>query len=106
MVTLNHACGRNANHAAMPALAVDHDAVGLAQSGIAVDAIVDCAQDSAFLFLALGVEPVKFAGQSPGARDILFAEQIDHSASYIHASGSIDAGSDAERNFGGAERAV
>ena len=54
MIALDHARGRNADDAAMPAFAIDHDAVGLAQGGIAADALFHRAQNAAFFFLTLG----------------------------------------------------
>ena len=66
MVALDHACGRNADDAAMPTFAIDHDAVGLAQRRIAADALFDGAQNAALFFLPIGVEAVELSGQQTG----------------------------------------
>ena len=58
----DHARRRNADDAAVPALAIDHDAVGLAQRGIAADTFVDRAQNSPLFFLAICIEAIKFSG--------------------------------------------
>src|ERR1700675_3061124 len=58
-VTLNHAGGGDADDAAMPAIAVDHYAMRVAQIRLLLEAAVDGLQDAALFFLAFGVELVQ-----------------------------------------------
>src|SRR5437588_11863290 len=90
----------------MPALAIHHNAVGVAKSGITGDALVDGTQNAALLLLALGIQSIELTGQKTGAVQIFRVEEIDHVASDVHAAGGIDAGRDAERNFGGSWRTL
>ena len=83
----------------MPAVAIDDDAVSIAQSRIARETVFDRAQDAALLFLAVGVELIQLGRQLPGAGRFPHAEKFDHIASNIHSAGSIDAWSDAESDF-------
>src|ERR1700692_3067230 len=99
VITLDTPRSRNAEDAAMPAFAIHHDAVSLAQRRLAADPLFHRSQDSPLFFLPVGVEPVKLAGQLPGAKRVLHAEELDHVASHIHAPGGVDAGSNAECNF-------
>ena len=101
VVALDHARGRDADDAPVPAFAIDHDAVSFAQRGIAADAFLDQAQNSTLFFLAICIEAIKFGGQFARARGFFHAEQFDHVAGYIHAPGGVDARRNAERNFHG-----
>src|SRR5258708_36554060 len=74
MIALDHAGRRNANDAAVPAFAIDHNAIGLAQCGVAADALVYSADDAAFFLLALGIEPIKLPGQKAGSIRIFRVE--------------------------------
>ena len=58
----------------MPVLAVDHNAVGVAQRGIGGETLFDCAQDSPLFFLTVGVELVELRGEFAGSRRIFHAE--------------------------------
>ena len=66
VVALDDARGGDADDAAVPAFAIDHDAVGLAECGIAGDALFDRAQNAALFFLAFGIETIKFRQQVAG----------------------------------------
>jgi len=90
----------------MPAFAIQHDAIGVAQRGIVADAIFERTQNAALFLLAAGVELVEFRGQLAGARGIFHAEKFDHVASHVHAARGIDARRDAKPDFGGSGRAV
>src|SRR5258708_2706836 len=74
MIALDHAGRRNADDAAVPAFAIDHDAVSFAQRGVAGDALFYSAEDAAFFLLALGIEPVELPGQEAGSIRIFCAE--------------------------------
>src|SRR5258708_37961460 len=74
MITLDHTRGGDANDAAVPAFAIDHNAIGLAQCGVAADALVYSADDAAFFLLALGIEPIKLPGQKAGSIRIFRVE--------------------------------
>ena len=78
--SLHHSRRADADHAAMPALAVDDHAVALAQRGVAIQALVDLRHDALLFRLALGVEPVEMLGQLAGARFVARREQLDHVA--------------------------
>ena len=58
MIALNHTRGRDPNDTAMPALAIDHDAVRFIQRRIAGYAFFDGLHDAPFFFLPLGIEAV------------------------------------------------
>src|ERR1700683_3014176 len=62
MVAFDHARGRDADHAAVPALAINHDAISFAQRGIAAYAFFHRTQDSPLFFLTGGVERVELGG--------------------------------------------
>src|SRR5580704_4039671 len=55
VVALDDTSRGDADHAAMPPLAIDHNAVGFAQRRIASHALLDQAQNPPLFFLALGV---------------------------------------------------
>src|ERR1039457_1837677 len=57
-VALDHARGRDADDAAVPAIAVNHHAEGIAQSGVFFNASLNSLHDSPLFFLPLGVELV------------------------------------------------
>src|ERR1043166_2596071 len=46
VVALDNARRRNADDAAIPAVTIDHDAVGLTQRGITRESFLDCFEDS------------------------------------------------------------
>jgi len=104
-VAFHHPRRRNANHAAMPALVVEHHAVGFAQRGFFFQTTFDARHDATFFFLPLGVQLVKPPGDLAGALHIFLVKQIHHVASHIHASGGVQARSDAEGNLGRRQRA-
>jgi hypothetical protein len=89
----------------MPAVAVDDHAVGVMQSWFLLEAALDGLQDATFFLLALAVELVEAPGDLTGARGIFHTEEFDHVAGNIHASGRVQAGRDAECDFGGSRRA-
>src|ERR1700677_3150229 len=74
VITLDHASGSDADHAAVPAFAIDHNTVGFAQFWIAGNPFFNRAQDAALFLLAIGVEAIQFRGQLTGASFIFYAE--------------------------------
>src|SRR5947209_20122547 len=74
-VALDHACSRDADHAAVPAIPINHDAERVAKRGLLLETRFDLFQNSAFLFLPLSVEFVEARGKSPRARGVLHAEE-------------------------------
>ena len=90
--------------AAMPALSVDDDAVGIAKRGVAGKALFHGAQDSPLFFLAVGVKMIEFGGQFPGANRIFHAEKFNYVASHVHAPGGVDSGRDTKTDFAGCRR--
>jgi len=99
VVALDDAGGGDADDAAVPAFAVDYDAIRLAQGRIASDSFVDGAENAALFFLAFGIQAIEFSREQPGAVGIFHAEEFNHVAGYIHATGGVDARGDAEGNF-------
>src|SRR5215469_17441393 len=77
-VALHHPCGRDANDAPVPALAINHDAVGIAQQWLLREALLDGQQNPALGFLSLGIELVEPEGDLAGAPGIFHAEEFDH----------------------------
>src|SRR5215469_4971612 len=77
-IALDHARRGNADDSAMPALAVDDHAVRITEFGFFLEALADGLQDSAFFFLALGIELIEPAGDFFRTRPIFHAEEFDH----------------------------
>jgi len=50
-------------------------------------------------FLAFGIQRDRVFPRAPGAVGIFHAEEFNHVAGYIHATGGVDARGDAEGNF-------
>src|SRR5580704_1427645 len=103
-VALHHPGGSDADYAAVPALAIDHDAESFAQSRIFFETHCDRLQNSALFFLTVAVQLVEAIGNFARPRWIFYAEKLDHVPGYIHTPGGVDAGRDAERNFSGGKR--
>src|SRR5215470_16944867 len=91
-------CG-DANHSAMPAVAIDHHAVRIAQGSFVAEALLDRIQHPALLLLAFAVQLVEPYGDLTRLGGIFRAEKIDHIARNIHPPGCVDSGSDAEGDF-------
>src|SRR5581483_11308000 len=78
-VPLHHARGGDADHATMPAVAVHHQAVGLARAGFGQQ-LLDLLDDARLFLLALTVELVELLRQLARAGRVARAEQLDHVA--------------------------
>src|SRR5207245_4189975 len=98
-VALDHACRSDADHAAVPAIPINHDAERVAKRGLLLETRFDLFQNSAFLFLALSVEFVEAHGKFTSARWVLHAEEFDDVAGHVHASSRIESRRDAECDF-------
>src|SRR6185295_1765213 len=103
-MTLDHARGSNSDDAAMPSVAVDHQAVGFAQGSVFGEALLDGVDNPALFFLTFTVEFVEAIGDFLGAGSVFCAEKIDHLAGDVHSSGSVDSRRDAESDLARAER--
>src|SRR5579862_2346042 len=99
VIAFDDARGGDADNSPVPAFSVDDDAVGIGKRGIPCEAFFNGAQYLLLFFLTVGVEMVEFGGQFAGTGGIFHAKKFDDVASYVHASGSIDPGRDAETNF-------
>ncbi len=72
-------CG-NSDHAAVPAIAVDHHAVGFAQRRFIVEPLPDVLDDAALFVLAVGIELIEAGPNFARSAQIFDAEQIDYVA--------------------------
>src|SRR6516165_8768630 len=79
----------DANNAAMPAVAVDHHAIGISQRGLIGHPSFNRSQNAAFLFLTLAVELVEALGDFAGAPGIFHAEEFDYVLRDIHPTGGV-----------------
>src|SRR5438105_12344834 len=71
-VALDDARGHNANHAAMPAVAIEHQAIGGADFRVSIEPLLDLAHDARLFLLAVSVELVKLGGKLASAELILY----------------------------------
>src|SRR5579862_367336 len=69
-VSLHDSCSSNTDHAAMPRLAVYHDAVSLPQPRFVFKALQNTLHDAPLFFLALGIENVQALGDFSRAAHI------------------------------------
>ncbi len=93
---LHQAAGHNAEHAAMPVLAVvDQRGGGVVHRADSLAGLADLR----FHLLALGVLIVKLLRQLAGARRVVGEEQLDHRIGRIHAAGGIHARRDLKRHL-------
>ena len=90
--TRDHDCGT--------VIAFEHSGCGDAEGRIGAETLFDCGQDFAFFLLTVGVETIEFGGEFAGADSILHAEQFDHVAGHVHASGGVDTRRDSEGHLG------
>src|SRR5207248_5865348 len=72
-VAFHHSRGGNSDHAAMPAISIDHRAECLSKRGLLLDAQLNRAHDAAFLFLTFRVELVSSISNLSRSRPILHA---------------------------------
>src|SRR5260370_7331028 len=77
-VALDHAGGNDSNHATVPVVAIEHQAVGLALGGIAIQSLLDFFNDARLFILPLGIELVQLGGNLPSLRHLPAGEQGDH----------------------------
>jgi hypothetical protein len=103
-ITLDDARGRDSDHAAVPSVAVQHQAKGVAQVGRLRHAFFDRRQDALLFLLAVAVELVQ-AG-SDGARPlrVLDAEQFDDVLGDVHAAGGVQARGHAKGHIARSQR--
>src|SRR5258707_527781 len=101
-IALDHSRRGNTNHAAMPALAVNHHAKRVTQGCVISKLLLNGFHDAAFFFLALSVEFVETLCDFASLRPVLGAEKIDHIAGDVHAPSGVDSRSVAKGNFAGA----
>ena len=104
-VALDYARGNNPNHAAVPVVAIEHQAVGLTLGGIAIQPLLYFFNDACLFVLPLGVELVQLGRNFLRLRHLANGEQGNDIVGDIHASGGVEAGSDAEGDIRGRGRA-
>src|SRR5215469_9400557 len=97
-VALNHASRRDADDAAVPSLAINHDAVCIAEFRFLFEALRDGLENSALFFLALAVELVEATGDFFRAYGIFHAEELYNVTGNVHAAGGVQTRRDAESN--------
>src|SRR6266496_1296862 len=90
-ISLDDARCSDPNDAAMPAVAINHHAKGIAQNCVVGYTFFNRIHNAAFFFLALAVELVEPLGYFASLGCIFCAEQINDVTSNIHAAGGIDA---------------
>src|SRR5215475_9170003 len=100
-VALDHTSRRDADDATMPPVAVDHDAMRVAEIGLLFKARLDGLKDAALFFLAVTVELIESTGNLPRPSRFPDAEKLDDIAGHIHPSGGVQARCDAEGNLCG-----
>jgi hypothetical protein len=83
----------------MPAITINHHAVGIAQSSIVGETLFDGIQDSPFFYLAFAIQLVEARGNLARLPRIFRTEEIDHVFCDIHSAGSVDSRSDSECDF-------
>src|SRR5262245_35986548 len=102
-VALHHPCGDYANDAAMPAFAVEDEAVGIELRGIPLQTLLNLFHDALLLPLAVSVELVELLGQLARPGCVANGKQLNDVAGYIHASGSVQARRNAESHVAAGE---
>src|SRR5437879_13285767 len=58
-IAFHHSCSSNSDDAAVPAVTIDHDAEGLAQRWILLEAMFNFLENAAFFFLAFTIELIQ-----------------------------------------------
>src|SRR5580692_8024119 len=100
---IHDARGKDSEHAAVPCGIVQDDAVGgkfavrIAQ-GLQLE--IDDFKCHSFCVAALVVQAVELFGESVGAIGFTCQKEFDDVSSDVHATGGVDARSQAEANFG------
>src|SRR5215470_19625133 len=90
-VALHDASSRDADHAPVPAVAVNDDAVSIPQSRFLCEARINLLQNSTLFFLALAIQLVEPGGEFAGTPGVFDTEEFNNVASYIHASCGVQA---------------
>src|SRR5215468_8816693 len=101
---LNHASRGDTDYATMPAISLNYIAERLAKRFLFFEALPDGIEYPPFLFLAIGIQLIEPGRDLGRSRRIFHCQKINHIARYIHASRSVDAGSDSESHLSGVER--
>src|SRR6266567_4058733 len=83
-MALDDTCSGNPNDAAMPAVSLDHDAIGITQRGLLFETTFNSIQDFALRILALAIELVEAASDFARLRSVFRSKQVDHATSDIH----------------------
>src|SRR5271166_3757664 len=105
MVTLNHTSGTNADHAAVPVLAGDHQRVGVLPLGSRVNLAVDFFEDALLLELSVAVELAEAHRHLAGAGSVALGEKLDDALGHVHASSGVQTGGNAKGDVASAQGA-
>src|SRR5579883_1548521 len=102
-ISLHDTCRRNADHAPVPALTIQYDAVGVAQLRSGRHPFFDFLDDLRFLLLTFAVQNSKALRDFPSSLRILLTEKVNNGLSDVHAPGCIEPGSHPKRNVAGGD---
>src|SRR5262249_54058686 len=97
----HHARGHDADHATMPALAIEHQAELSGEIGLGGKLVLNLADDPGLFRLTLQVELVELCSNLAAALAVLGRKKFDDVTGHIHASGGVDARADAKPNVAG-----
>ena len=95
---LNHSCGGNADHSAMPAVTVEHDTASVSELRFD-QALFERLHDLLLALLTIGVELIQPPRQLACFIFFLGLEEFNYRLCHIHASGSVHPRSDAESDI-------
>ena len=102
---LDHARCGNADHSAMPAIAVNHHTKSVAQRWLFFHAHFNRFKNFPLFFLPRGIELIEFVSDFLSVLRILRTEQVNHIARNIHAPRRINPWGNAETDFARRQRA-
>src|ERR1035437_529855 len=103
-IALHNTRGANADHAAMPAFALQHQAVSLSHLGRGFNFALNFVQDALLFLLPVAVELIEPNGYLRRFGCILLGEQLDDVLGHVHAAGGVQARRYAEGDVAGAQR--
>src|SRR5437868_6221552 len=103
-ITFHHAGGDDSDDPAVPAVAIKHQAVRLAQSRVGIERLLDFRNRARLFLLALQIQLLQPGSNFAGANWIGYGEKLNDVAGDVHASGGVDAWGDAKRDVSGRNR--
>src|SRR4051812_25711437 len=103
-IALDNAGRGNADHAAMPALTIDHNAPGVAYLRIRGQRGVDLVHDARLFGLAIAIQVMQLLRDGTCFDGVANAEELDDIFGDVHAPGGVEARRDAEGDIAGVNR--